>query len=134
MERRARGHDSGAGKPWLERKRGGTKGARLKFMAKKQWRVGLVGCGFMGREHASAYKKVNHFFELERQCVLQAVCARDGARAAAFAEQWGAASAENDWRRLVQRADIDAIDICAPNNSHAEIALAAAKAGKMVLC
>ncbi len=103
-------------------------------MAKKPWRVGLVGCGFMGRAHANAHKKVNHFFELERQCVLQAVCARDGARAAAFAEQWGAASAENNWRRLVQRADIDAIDICTPNDSHAEIAIAAAKAGKMVLC
>jgi len=103
-------------------------------MTKKQWRVGLVGCGFMGRAHANAYKNVNHFFKLERQCVMQAVCARDGARAAAFAQQWEAASAENDWRRLVQRTDIDAIDICTPNDSHAEIAMAAAKAGKMVLC
>ena len=52
----------------------------------------------------------------------------------AFAEQWGFESTESDWRELVKRDDIDAIDICTPNDSHAEIAIAAAEAGKMVLC
>ena len=103
-------------------------------MAKKQLRIGLVGYGFMGRTHSNAYRKVNQFFDLDRQCVLQAVCARDAAKVKAFAENWGYQSTETDWRQLVAREDIDAIDICTPNNSHAEIAIAAARAGKMILC
>ena len=103
-------------------------------MAKKQLRIGLVGYGFMGRTHSNAYRKVNQFFELDRQCVLQAVCARDATKVKVFAENWGYQSVEIDWRKLVAREDIDAIDICTPNNSHAEIAIAAARAGKMVLC
>jgi predicted dehydrogenase len=103
-------------------------------MAKKQLRIGLIGYGFMGRTHSNAYRKVNNFFDLEHQCVLQAICARDEAKVKAFAGQWGYKSVETDWRQLVAREDIDAIDICTPNNSHAEIAIAAAKAGKMILC
>jgi len=103
-------------------------------MAKQQLRIGLVGYGFMGRTHSNAYRKVNQFFELDRQCVLQAVCARDATKVKVFAENWGYQSVEIDWRKLVAREDIDAIDICTPNNSHAEIAIAAARAGKMVLC
>lgn len=100
----------------------------------KQLRIGLIGYGFMGRTHSNAYRKVNNFFPLEHQCVLQAVCARDEAKVKAFAENWGYKSIETDWRKLIARDDIDAIDICTPNNSHAEIAIAAAKAGKMILC
>ncbi|KAB2650242.1 MAG: Gfo/Idh/MocA family oxidoreductase [Verrucomicrobia bacterium] len=103
-------------------------------MPKKELRIGLIGYGFMGRTHSNAYRKVNNFFDLDRQCVLQAVCARDEAKVKAFAEKWGYKSIETDWRKLVAREDIDAIDICTPNNSHAEIAIAAAKAGKMILC
>ena len=66
--------------------------------------------------------------------MLKAVCARDADKAKAFAEQWGYESIETDWRKLVERKDIDAVDICAPNNLHKEIAIAAAKAGKMILC
>ena len=101
---------------------------------KKPLRIGLVGYGFMGRTHSNAYRKVNNFFDLEYQPVLQAVCARDAAKAQAFADQWGYASIETDWRKLVERKDIDLIDICSPNNTHAEIAIAAARAGKMILC
>ena len=100
----------------------------------KQLRIGLIGYGFMGRTHSNAYRKVNNFFALDRQCVLQAVCARDEAKLKAFAENWGYQSIETDWRKFVTRDDIDAIDICTPNSSHAEIAIAAAKAGKMILC
>ena len=100
----------------------------------KPLRIGLIGYGFMGRTHSNAYRKVNNFFQLEHQCVLQAVCARDAAKVKAFAENWGYKSIETDWRKLIARDDIDAIDICTPNNSHAEIAIAAAKAGKMILC
>src|SRR5262249_59882196 len=71
---------------------------------------------------------------LSHQVELKAVCARDAAKTKAFADQWGYESTETDWRKLVERKDIDAIDICTPNNTHAEIALAAAANGKMILC
>jgi len=100
----------------------------------KPLNIGMIGYGFMARAHSNAHRAVNRFFELERRPVLQAVCARDEARARAFADTWGYASVETDWRKLVERDDIDAVDICAPNNTHCEIALAAAAAGKMILC
>ena len=102
---------------------------------KKPLNIGLVGYGFMGRTHSNGYKRVNDFFpDLAHRPVLKAICARNEERRTAFAEQWGFESTESDWRELVKRNDIDAIDICTPNNSHAEIAIAAAEAGKMVLC
>jgi predicted dehydrogenase len=100
----------------------------------KPLRIGLVGYGFMGRTHSNAFAKVNQFFDLPYHPVLQAVCARDGAKVAAFAGQWGYASTETDWRKLIERPDIDLIDIASPNDTHAQIAIAAAQAGKMVLC
>jgi predicted dehydrogenase len=103
-------------------------------MAKKPFRIGMIGYGFMGRAHTNAYKQVGQFFPGEHQVVLQAVCARDEAKAKAFAEQWGYASTETDWKKLVARPDIDAVDICVPNNLHAEIAIEAAKHGKAILC
>jgi predicted dehydrogenase len=109
----------------------------LNNMAKKtkrDLRIGLVGYGFMGRTHSNAYRRVNNFFDLEYQPVLKAVCGRDTAKLAAFADQWGYESTEADWKALVSRPDIDLIDIASPNNTHAEIAIAAAEAGKIVLC
>ena len=103
-------------------------------MSKKPLNIGMIGYGFMGRTHSNAYAKVNHFFDLEYQPVLKAICARNGERAQAFADQWGYESVETDWRKLIERDDIDAVDICTPNNLHHEIAIAAAKAGKMILC
>ena len=103
-------------------------------MAKKLLRIGLIGYGFMGRTHSNAFRKVNNFFDLDHQPVLKAVCARDAEKARDFATKWGYESIETDWRKLVERDDIDLIDIAAPNNVHAEIAIAAAKAGKMILC
>jgi len=103
-------------------------------MARKILNVGMVGYGFMGRAHSNAYRKVNNFFDLDYRPVLKAVAARSQDKARAFAETWGYDSIETDWRKLVARKDIDAIDICTPNDLHAEIAIAAAKAGKMVLC
>ena len=100
----------------------------------KKLNIGLVGYGFMGRAHSNAYRRVNNFFELDYQPVLKAVCARSQENALVFAKKWGYESVETDWRDLIQRNDIDLIDICTPHNSHAEIAIAAAKAGKMILC
>ena len=100
----------------------------------KPLNIGMIGYGFMGRAHSNAYCTVGNFFELEYQPVLKAVCARDEGRAKAFADNWGYESVETDWRTLIERDDIDAIDICTPNNLHKEIAVAAAAAGKMILC
>src|SRR6185436_7939432 len=100
----------------------------------KKLNIGLIGYGFMGRTHSNAFRKVNNFFDLDYQPVLKAVCARDAQNAKAFAAKWGYESIETNWRKLIEREDIDLIDIAAPNNVHAEIAIAAAKAGKMILC
>src|SRR5213592_2335520 len=100
----------------------------------KKLNIGIVGYGFMGRAHSNAYRKVNNFFDLKHRPVLKAACARSADNARAFAEKWGYESVETDWRKLIEREDIDLIDICTPNDTHAEIAIAAAKAGKMVLC
>src|ERR1051326_524704 len=100
----------------------------------KTLNVGLIGYGFMGRAHSNAYRKVSNFFDLAYKPVLKAACARDEVKVKAFADKWGYESVEFDWRKLVARQDIDLIDICVPNNLHAEIATAAAKAGKMILC
>jgi predicted dehydrogenase len=103
-------------------------------MAKKELRIGMIGYGFMGRAHSNAYAKVNHFFDLEYRPVLQAACARNAEAVQKFADNWGYASIETDWQKLIARKDIDAVDICVPNNLHKEIAIAAAKAGKAILC
>ena len=100
----------------------------------KPLRIGMIGYGFMGRAHSNAYNRVSNFFDLEYKPVLQAVAARDTEKAKKFADTWGYASVESDWRKLIERKDIDAIDICVPNNLHKEIALAAAAAGKAILC
>ncbi len=103
-------------------------------MKKKPLNIGMVGYGFMGRAHSNAFSQVGHFFDLKHQPVLKAACARDAGKLKGFADQWGYESTETDWRKLVERKDIDVVDIAAPNDVHLEIALAAAAAGKMVMC
>src|SRR5881396_302387 len=88
----------------------------------------------MGKTHSNAYLQAPRFFDLPYQPVLKAVVARNADRVRAFAGTWGYASAETDWRALVDRKDVDLIDIASPNDTHAEIAVAAARAGKMVAC
>jgi predicted dehydrogenase len=103
-------------------------------MEKKDLRIGLVGYGFMGRAHSNAFLQAGRFFDLPYRAVLKAVCARNPERGKSFADNWGYESVEMDWRRLVERKDIDLIDIASPNDTHAEIAIAAAQSGKMVMC
>jgi predicted dehydrogenase len=103
-------------------------------MMKKTLNIGLVGYGFMGRTHSNAFLQANRFFPVPYQPVLKAVCARNAERVKSFAENWGYESVETDWRALVDRKDIDLIDIASPNDTHHDIAIAAARAGKMVLC
>src|SRR5678816_4246114 len=100
----------------------------------KTLNIGLVGYGFMGRTHANAYRQAPIFFDLPWKPVLKAVAARNPERVKAFAENWGYESYATDWRDLVTRKDIDLIDIASPNDTHHDIAIAAAKAGKMVMC
>jgi predicted dehydrogenase len=103
-------------------------------MAKKALHIGLVGYGFMGRAHSNAFRQAARFFDLPFTPVLKAICARNQARAQSFAATWGYEHVESDWRALVERPDVDLIDIATPNDTHKEIAIAAAQAGKMVMC
>jgi len=101
----------------------------------KTFNLGMIGCGFMGKAHSNAYRQVGCFFpELTYRPVLKAVCARSKDAVETFADVWGYASIETDWRKLIERDDIDAVDICVPNHLHHEIAIAAAEAGKWILC
>ncbi|HEX5109604.1 MAG TPA: Gfo/Idh/MocA family oxidoreductase [Vicinamibacterales bacterium] len=100
----------------------------------KPLNIGLVGYGFMGRTHSNAFLQAPRYFPLPYRPVLKGVTARNRARVETFAANWGYESAETDWRRLVERKDIDLIDIASPNDTHGEIAIAAAHAGKMVMC
>src|SRR5919108_2530175 len=103
-------------------------------MAKKKLNIAIIGGGFMGRTHSNAFHQAPEFFTLDYEPVLKAVCTRNAKGAADFAANWGFESSESDWRRLIDRKDIDLIDIASPNDTHAEIAVAAAEAGKMVMC
>jgi len=100
----------------------------------KTLNIGLVGYGFMGRTHSNAFLQAPRFFELPYKPVLKAVAARNEDRVKTFAANWGYESYETDWRKLIERKDIDVIDIASPNDTHHEIAIAAARAGKMVMC
>ena len=103
-------------------------------MTKTKLNIGLVGAGFMGRTHSNAFRQAGEFFKLDTEPVLKAIATRNAQGAADFAANWGFESSESDWRKLIERKDIDLIDIASPNDTHAEIAIAAAQAGKMVMC
>jgi predicted dehydrogenase len=96
--------------------------------------VGMVGYAFMGAAHSQAWRTAPRFFDLPLEPATTVVCGRDAARVAEAADRLGWAEAETDWRRLLERDDIDLIDICTPGDTHAEIAIAALDAGKHVLC
>jgi len=100
----------------------------------KKLNVAIIGYGFMGRAHSNAYRKVNQFFDLDYEPVLKVACARKEENLKEFAQRWGWENVETDWRKVVERDDVDVIDICAPNNLHRDIALAAIKAGKIIGC
>lgn len=104
-------------------------------MAKKPLRVGMVGYGFMGRAHSNGWLRVKNFFpELEHEPVLHVAAARDQAKLDAFASAWGYAKTTTDWHQVIDDPEVDVVDICVPNNLHAQIAIAAAAAGKMITC
>src|SRR3984957_9240642 len=96
--------------------------------------VGMIGYAFMGRAHSLAWHTVSRAFDLPLGPRLAAVCGRDEAAARAAADRLGWAAVETDWRALIARDDVQLIDISAPGDLHAPIAIAALRAGKHVLC
>lgn len=97
-------------------------------------RVAMVGYAFMGRAHANAWRQARHFFDLPRAPELALVCGRSESAVRDAAHRLGFAAHATDWREAVARDDVDVVDVCAPGDAHAEIAIAAAEAGKAVLC
>lgn len=100
----------------------------------KALNVGMIGYKFMGRAHSNAWLKVDKFFDLKARPVMKIICGRDRAGVGAVAYRWGWEKFETDWHEVVEDPTIDIIDINTPNDMHAEIAIAAAKAGKAILC
>lgn len=100
----------------------------------KELRVALLGQGFMGKAHSNAYCQAPHFFDLPYRIRRRLLCGRDAAALRTMADRWGWEETSTDWRTAIDRPDIDAVDIALPNHLHAPAAIAAAEAGKMVLC
>lgn len=96
--------------------------------------VAMIGYRFMGRAHSNAWRQVRAFFDPPVDPVMKVVCGREAEGAAQAADRFGWAESASDWREVVRRDDIDVIDLCTPGDTHAEIAIAAAEAGKVVLC
>ena len=104
----------------------------------KELRIAMIGYGFMGRAHSNAYCKVGNFFDLDVKPVLKVACARNAENAQAFADNWGYESIETDWRKVMEREDVDAVDLSLARQHvqldlrarHAECAVARRPAGK----
>ncbi len=104
-------------------------------MTKKKVGIGLIGYAFMGKTHSNAYRQVDKFFpDLEVEPEMTAICGRNAANVERAASQFGWKSSETDWKKLIDRPDIDIVDISTPGNQHREMAIYAAQAGKTVFC
>jgi predicted dehydrogenase len=102
--------------------------------AKRTLTVGLIGYNFMGRAHSNAWRQAPRFFDLPAQLELKTICGRDRAAVKNAAAKLGWQNFATDWREIIADSAIDIVDICTPNDSHYEIAIAAARAGKAILC
>ena len=103
-------------------------------MSKPTLNICLIGYQFMGKAHSNAYRQANHFFDLPAEINMHTICGRNEAAVTAAAQNLGWKNVETDWRKVIANPEIDVIDISTPGNLHAEIAIAAAKAGKAVWC
>src|SRR4051812_3980749 len=104
-------------------------------MAKRKLNVAMIGYDFMGRAHANAWRQVRHFFpDAPAEPVLKVVVGRTEAKVREARDRLGFAEAATSWQEVISRPDIDVVDICTPGDSHARIAIAAAEAGKAILC
>ncbi len=102
--------------------------------ARRTLRVGLIGYGFMGKAHSNAWRQAPRFFDLPADVQLRTICGRNARAVKKAATAFGWERSATDWQAVVNDPEIDLIDITTPNDSHAEIALAAAAAGKAILC
>jgi len=102
-------------------------------MAKKKVNVAMIGAQFMGKTHSNAWRKVGFFFDLPVDPVLKVLCGKT-ADDMANAEKWGWEETSKDYKEVVNRPDVDIVDICTPNFLHPPIAIEAAKAGKAIIC
>ncbi len=100
----------------------------------KTLNVALIGTRFMGKAHSNAWLNAPHFFEMGIRPVLKVACGQDRQALQSFAETWGWEDIETDWRKVIERKDVDIVDISVPQNLHHDIAIAAAKAGKHIFC
>ena len=100
----------------------------------KKLNVGIVGYKFMGKAHSNAWMKAPLFFDIDVHPVMKVACGRHAKPLQEFADRWGWEEIETDWRKMIARDDIDIVDIASPQNTHHEIAIAAAKAGKHIFC
>jgi len=103
-------------------------------MAKKKINIAMVGYKFMGRTHSNGWRQAGRFFDVPYEPVLHTICGRNPGAVQAAAEQLGWARAATDWRAVVEDPEIDIVDVSTANDTHAEISIAAAKAGKAILC
>ena len=103
-------------------------------MSKPELNIGIIGYNFMGKAHSNAWLQANKFFDAPYTAVLKAACGRNGDATRAFADNWGWEHVETDWQKVVERDDIDVIDIATPQVLHHDIAVAAAESGKHIFC
>ena len=96
--------------------------------------VAIIGCQFMGKAHSNAWKNVIHFFDIPFKPVLKVACDLNEKTLKTFADQWGWQETETDWKKVVDRDDVDVVVITTPPGVHRDIAVAAAKTGKHVFC
>jgi predicted dehydrogenase len=101
---------------------------------KEQVNIGLIGTQFMGKAHSNAWLKVPYFFDTAVTPVLHTACSRSEAQLAHFVDQYHWKRAETSWEKMIESDEIDLVDICTPNELHMPVAIAAAKAGKHILC
>src|ERR1035437_5865144 len=109
-------------------------GSTLSLLMSRTLRIGMIGYGSMGKAHSNAWRQAPHFFPLKAKIEMHTICGRDRAGVEAARARLGWQFAATDWREVVESPLIDIIDVCTHNNSHAEIAITAARAGKHVLC
>jgi predicted dehydrogenase len=100
----------------------------------KKLNIAMIGSGFIGKVHSNAFRQAGNFFDLPYELNLKVICGRNREKLESAAARWGWQEIETDWQALVGRKDIDVVDIAVPNALHAPIAIAAADAGKVVLC
>ena len=101
---------------------------------KKKLNIAMIGHRFMGKAHSNAWRQVGRFFDLPVEPVMKVICGRDDAAVKSAADKYGWLEHSTSWQQVVERKDIDVIDICTPGNLHMPIAVAAAEAKKAVFC